>query len=110
MKSLMRRVDSSAPRVARSIPDRVETVYVLSRVTLGADIKITSTILDAMKKRFPAAAIVFVANRKSAELFAADPRIAHLDAPSIRASGPVSQPHRVRARSAPPDRRARIAS
>ncbi len=46
-------------------PERVETVYVLSRVTLGADIKITSVILDAMKQRFPGAAIVLVANRKS---------------------------------------------
>ena len=72
------------------IPRRVETVYVLSRVTLGADIKITSTMLDAMKKRFPAAAIVFVANHKSAELFAADSRISHLKADYPR-SGPVSQ-------------------
>lgn len=71
------------------IPERVETVYVLSRVTLGADIKITSVILDAMKKRFPGARIVFVANRKSAELFAADARILHLDTEYPR-SGPVS--------------------
>ena len=49
-------------RVQPVIPERVETVYVLSRVTLGADIKITSMILDAMKKRFPGARIVFVAN------------------------------------------------
>ena len=39
-------------------PVEVETVYVLSRVTLGADTKITSTILDCTKKLFPAAAIV----------------------------------------------------
>jgi ADP-heptose:LPS heptosyltransferase len=75
--------------IAPSIPDRVDTVYVLSRVTLGADIKIVSPILDAMKRRFPAARIVFVANRKSAELFAADSRIAHLEANYPR-SGPVS--------------------
>lgn len=71
------------------IPDRVDTVYVLSRVTLGADIKIVSPILASMKKRFPAARIVFVANRKSAELFEADPRIEHLHADYPR-SGPVS--------------------
>jgi ADP-heptose:LPS heptosyltransferase len=72
-----------------SIPDRVDTVYVLSRVTLGADIKIVSPILDGMKRRFPGAGIVFVANRKSAELFAADSRIRHLEADYPR-SGPVS--------------------
>ena len=74
------------------LPARVDTVYILSRVTLGADIKITSIILDAMKRRFPDAQIVFVANRKSAELFANDPRITHLQADYPR-SGPVS--HRI---------------
>jgi ADP-heptose:LPS heptosyltransferase len=75
--------------VTPSIPDRVDAVYVLSRVTLGADIKIVSPVLDAMKRRFPAARIVFVANRKSAELFAGDSRITHLEADYPR-SGPVS--------------------
>lgn len=72
-----------------SIPARVDTVYVLSRVTLGADIKIVSPILDAMKRRFPGARIVFVANRKSAELFEADSRITHWEADYPR-TGPVS--------------------
>ena len=31
----------------------VQNVFVLSRVTLGADIAITSVILDALKRRFP---------------------------------------------------------
>ncbi len=55
---------------------RVSTVYVLSRVTLGADIKITSIILDAMSKRFPEAEIIFVGSKKSAELF----RVPYLEA------------------------------
>jgi ADP-heptose:LPS heptosyltransferase len=71
------------------IPDRLETVFVLSRVTLGADIKITSIMLSAMKRRFPQAEIVLVANRKSTELFAADSRISHLNADYPR-TGPVS--------------------
>jgi hypothetical protein len=71
------------------IPGRVDTVYVLSRVTLGADIKIVSPILATMKKRFADARIVFVANRKSAELFEADPRIEYLHAEYPR-TGPVS--------------------
>lgn len=71
------------------IPARVDIVYVLSRVTLGADIKIVSPILAAMKRRFPEARVVFAANRKSAELFEADPRVEHLLADYPR-QGPVS--------------------
>jgi ADP-heptose:LPS heptosyltransferase len=76
----------SAPVV---IPDNVETVYVLSRVTLGADIKIVSPILDAMKRRFPDSRIVFVAGRKSIELFEADARLEFVEAAYPR-TGPVS--------------------
>ena len=50
----------------------------LSRVTLGADVAVTSVILDAAKRRFPGAAIYLVGPRKNWELFAADPRILHL--------------------------------
>jgi ADP-heptose:LPS heptosyltransferase len=52
-------------------------VFVLSRVTLGADIAVTSVILDAAKRRFPAAEIHLAGPRKNWELFAADPRILH---------------------------------
>ncbi|HEY3824314.1 MAG TPA: glycosyltransferase family 9 protein [Bryobacteraceae bacterium] len=77
-------------RIKPVLPDFVDNVCVLSRVTLGADIKITSIILDAMKKRFPYARIAFVGSRKSAELFAADERISHIEVEYPR-SGPVSQ-------------------
>ncbi len=53
----------------------VERVYVLSRITLGADIAVTSVFLDAMKRRFPDAEICFVGPPKNAELFLDDPRI-----------------------------------
>jgi ADP-heptose:LPS heptosyltransferase len=56
----------------------VRNVFVLSRVTLGADVAITSVILDAAKQRFPDARIFFVGGRKSWELFEADARIAYL--------------------------------
>jgi ADP-heptose:LPS heptosyltransferase len=56
----------------------VRNVFVLSRVTLGADVAITSIILDAAKQRFPDARIFLVGGRKSWELFEADPRIEHL--------------------------------
>jgi hypothetical protein len=86
---LMRAWIPETSPVSPMIPARVDIVYVLSRVTLGADIKIVSPILAAMKKRFPGARIVFVANRKSAELFESDPAIEHLEAEYPR-TGPVS--------------------
>jgi ADP-heptose:LPS heptosyltransferase len=88
-EEIMRAWIAPLPRLEPSIPSRVDTVYVLSRVTLGADIKITSAMLDCMKTRFPTARIVLVSNRKSAELFAADSRIEHFNADYPR-SGPVS--------------------
>jgi hypothetical protein len=86
---IMRAWDLHRAAPLAAVPDRVDTVYVLSRVTLGADIKITSVILDAMKRRFPKASIVFVAGRKSIELFDADPRLEFLEAAYPR-TGPVS--------------------
>jgi ADP-heptose:LPS heptosyltransferase len=56
----------------------VRNVFVLSRVTLGADVAITSIILNAAKQRFPDARIFLVGSRKSWELFEADARIEHL--------------------------------
>jgi len=50
-------------------------VYVLSRITLGADVAVTSVVLDAAKRRFPNARIFLTGPRKNWELFAADPRI-----------------------------------
>lgn len=64
-----------APRPCRAEPARV---VVLSRVTLGADVAVTSVILDAVKRRFPGAEIRLAGPRKNWELFSADPRIGHL--------------------------------
>jgi hypothetical protein len=52
-------------------------VYVLSRITLGADVAVTSVLLDAAKRRYPSAEIVFAGPRKNYELFEAEPRIVH---------------------------------
>jgi ADP-heptose:LPS heptosyltransferase len=65
-------------RIPRRITGEPRTVFVLSRVTLGADVAVTSVILDAAKRRFPEAAIYLVGPRKNWELFAADPRILHV--------------------------------
>jgi hypothetical protein len=77
-------------KTAATPPAEVGYVYVLSRVTLGADVAVTSVLLDAAKKRYPEAKIVFVAPEKSAELFAADPRIQEFGAPYVR-GGPLLQ-------------------
>jgi ADP-heptose:LPS heptosyltransferase len=65
-------------RVPRRIATEPRTIFVLSRITLGADVAVTSVILDAAKRRFPDGAIYLVGPRKNWELFAADPRIMHL--------------------------------
>jgi ADP-heptose:LPS heptosyltransferase len=67
-------------RPFRGDAERVRCVYVLSRVTLGADVAITSVVLDAAKRRFPRAAVVLVGGDKSHQLFAADASIRPLAA------------------------------
>jgi ADP-heptose:LPS heptosyltransferase len=64
-------------RTVRRAEGRPKRVFVLSRVTLGADVAVTSVMLAAAKERFPDAEIFFTGPRKNYELFAADPRIQH---------------------------------
>ena len=66
------------PRKLDRDPTGIRNVFVLSRVTLGADVAITSTMLDAAKQCFPNAQIYFVGPQKAWELFAADPRLSHI--------------------------------
>ena len=65
------------PRRHDDVPTDVRKVFVLSRVTLGADVAITSAVLDATKRRFPDAQVVFVGPDKNWELFAADSDLEH---------------------------------
>jgi ADP-heptose:LPS heptosyltransferase len=63
-------------RQVRRFPGgEVRRVFVLSRVTLGADVAVTSAVLAAMKERFPDAEICLVGPQKNAEMFEADRRI-----------------------------------
>jgi len=73
-----------AIRRPRLFAGEAAQVCVLSRVTLGADLAVTSVLLDAAKKRFPDARIYFAGPAKNFELFNADPRIKHLPAPYQR--------------------------
>lgn len=53
------------PRKFEGDPSAVRKVFVLSRVTLGADVAVTSMVLDAAKKMFREAEIFFVGPEKS---------------------------------------------
>jgi ADP-heptose:LPS heptosyltransferase len=66
-------------RQVRRFPGgEVKRVLVLSRVTLGADVAVTSVALAAAKDRFPDAEICLVGPQKNAELFEADTRIGYV--------------------------------
>ncbi|HLG14915.1 MAG TPA: hypothetical protein VJH03_10500 [Blastocatellia bacterium] len=54
---------------------RMKRAIVLSRVTLGADVAITSVIIERLKQQLPGAEIVLVGGRKTEELFGGDPRL-----------------------------------
>jgi ADP-heptose:LPS heptosyltransferase len=62
------REDSYKPRVWESTPRRV---FVLSRVTIGADVAITSVILERLGRLFPEAELVLLGGGKLRELFGA---------------------------------------
>jgi ADP-heptose:LPS heptosyltransferase len=66
------------PRRFRGEAGRIQNVFVLSRVTLGADIAVTSLVLDAAKRRFPEAQVFLAGGKKNWELFAGDLKIRHL--------------------------------
>jgi len=62
-------------RRTRPVSGNPKRIFVLSRVTLGADVAVTSVVLAAAKRRFPNAEIVFVGPKKNYELFARDARL-----------------------------------
>lgn len=65
-------------QVRRFVGGQVRRVFVLSRVTLGADVAVTSVALAAAKQRFPEAEIFLVGPAKNAEMFTADPQVTAL--------------------------------
>ena len=71
------RIRSGAGALACQLSADPRRVFVLSRITLGADVAVTTVLLDAAKQRFPNAEILFAGPLKNYELFAGDPRIQH---------------------------------
>lgn len=53
----------------------VKKILVLSRVTLGADVAITSVVLQKMLRAFPEARVVLLAGEKAGRLFAGEKRV-----------------------------------
>ena len=76
------------PRCFAGDAGSVENVFVLSRITLGADAAVTSVLLDAARQRFPRARTWLVGSQKSWELFAAKPHLAHATV-SYRRAGSI---------------------
>src|SRR5690606_29957354 len=56
-------------------PSAPRKAFVLSRVTLGADIAVSSVALARLARQYPDAEIVLVGSRKAGELFASSPRV-----------------------------------
>jgi len=53
----------------------IKRIIVLSRVTIGADVAVTSVVICRMKREFPIAEIVLVGGAKANELFRGDSRV-----------------------------------
>jgi hypothetical protein len=56
-------------RIPRAVTGEPRRVFVLSRITLGADIAVTSVIMNAAMRRWPGAEVVFVGPKKNWDLF-----------------------------------------
>jgi ADP-heptose:LPS heptosyltransferase len=70
--------------LSNAVMKRVKTILVPSRVTLGADIAVTSVILSRLKALFPHARMALLGSAKAGSLFAADPRVQLVETPYPR--------------------------
>ena len=71
--------------------NNVKKVFVLSRVTIGADVAVTSIIIERSKKLFPNARICFLANSKNYELFGGEENIKIIPMDYQRRGGLISR-------------------
>lgn len=74
--SLVRRYE--AVRAVRPVTRTPKDIFVLSRVTLGADVAVTSIVLDGARQRFPDARLWFAGPEKAWQLFEHSPGLRHL--------------------------------
>ncbi|MGI9250332.1 MAG: glycosyltransferase family 9 protein [Pseudohongiellaceae bacterium] len=73
-QALFRRIESIRLQPDQPVPADAtpEKILILSRVTIGADIAITSVISQRVASRFPNAEIVIIGNHKLRQIYAAD--------------------------------------
>jgi ADP-heptose:LPS heptosyltransferase len=90
-EDLIARAESLRHGQALDRPSNVRRVIVLSRVTLGADIAISSVIIERMKREFPNAEIALVGGRKAAELFGGDSRLSFKEISYRRAGATIER-------------------
>ncbi len=57
------------------LPEHISKILLLSRVTIGADVAITSVVVQRLSKRFPDAEIVILGSKKLEEIYGGNPRI-----------------------------------
>ncbi|HEU4387967.1 MAG TPA: hypothetical protein VFV34_09240, partial [Blastocatellia bacterium] len=77
--------------LAGSPRDAVELVIVLSRVTVGADVAITSVIVERLKREFPNAEILIGGSAKIEELLGGDVRLRFRPARYSRSGSLISR-------------------
>ena len=76
-KHILRRAKQvrKGPQLGLAEPSIIEKVLVLSRVTLGADVAVTSVLLNKLKRVCPRAELRLVGGVKAGAFFASDQRV-----------------------------------
>lgn len=69
----------------------IKKVFLLSRVTLGADVAITSIMMGKMKRVFPNAELVLLGSPRLRQLFGGDSQVRVCEVPYERAGGLVER-------------------
>ncbi len=72
-------------------PGNVKRVLLLSRVTIGADVAVTSVIIARLRDLLPEAEFVMLGSRKLRELFGGDPRLRIREIKYERGGGVLSR-------------------
>ena len=74
--ALLRRKRNLDRRKSKLFPSRpLKKIVFLSRVTIGADVAVTSVLMAHFKQRFSAAELVLISAQKLHQLYGGDPRI-----------------------------------
>ena len=89
---LARKSALRAPQsIGRQAQRKIKKILIPSRVTLGADVAVTSVMLAALRAAVPAAEPVLLGSRKLHELFGGDPGIRLREARYERGGGVLSR-------------------